>query len=96
MPDYQTALNQVILAQQMFDELPSQVRKEFNNNPTEFVEYCQNTDNYEHLIELGLAEPTQAFIDQQAAAQAAQDTKNDDSNDDKSSSVQNRSFNGDE
>lgn len=86
IPDYQEALNQVILAETMFNEMPSDIRKQFENNPSKFVEFCQNPNNYEQLIQLGLAEPTEAYH-QMKAKQNAQDTKNDKLNDEKPSSA---------
>lgn len=53
--DYQTSLNQIIDAQQMFDDLPAKVRTRFGNNPAAFLEFAQNSDNVDELISLGLA-----------------------------------------
>lgn len=57
VPDYQSALGQVADAQKMFDDLPAKIRKLFNNQPLEFLEFAQNPDNYGQLVELGLAPP---------------------------------------
>lgn len=53
--EYQDALNTVINAQNAFDELPSDVRKKFNNDPGAFFEYATNPDNLDGMVELGLA-----------------------------------------
>lgn len=54
--DYQQAMNTVILAQEQFESLPSQIRKKFNNNPEEFLNYMEENDgNMEKLaLETGL------------------------------------------
>jgi len=60
--DYRTALDQINAANDLFDALPSKVRKEFNNDPAEFVDFAENPENLDTLIEMGLAtkkqEPT--------------------------------------
>lgn len=55
--DYQEALNLVNSANQMFMDLPSSLRKQFDHNPAEFYEFVQNPDNQEQLIKMGLATP---------------------------------------
>lgn len=57
--EYQEALNTVIRAQNAFDELPSHVRKRFDNDPGEFFEFATNPDNHDEMVELGLAERMQ-------------------------------------
>lgn len=52
--DYQTALNVVISAQAAFDSLPSDIRKQFGNNPQEFLEFVNNPDNQAKMADLGL------------------------------------------
>jgi len=54
IPDYREALDQVKKAQQMFDALPATVRKEFDNDPAYFLDFCQNPDNNNKLLEMGL------------------------------------------
>lgn len=56
IPDYMSALNSVIQAQDMFDDLPANVRKRFNNNPAELLEFCSNPDNLSEAIDLGIVE----------------------------------------
>ncbi len=57
---YQESLHQIAEAEQMFMQLPSQVRKEFDNDPVAFVEFASNPANIDKLIELGLANPKPA------------------------------------
>jgi len=53
--DYQTALNAVKAADDVFEALPSALRKRFDNDPQKFVEFCENPDNLKELQDLGLA-----------------------------------------
>lgn len=56
VPDYQESLNRVIFAQEQFNGLSAAVRKRFNNDPGEFLEFASNPENKETLYDLGLAE----------------------------------------
>lgn len=58
--DYQSALNQVIEAEEAFDNLPAKVRSRFKNQPVEFLEFCADEKNYHEMVELGLIEPSQS------------------------------------
>lgn len=51
---YQEAQNKIMLAQDMFDRLPSAIRLKFENDPIKFVEFTQNPDNKAEMQELGL------------------------------------------
>ncbi|AXL15043.1 internal scaffolding protein [Microviridae sp.] len=53
---YHESMNQIITANNMFQELPSQVRKKFHNSPEEFLEYVSDPENVSNLVDLGLAE----------------------------------------
>lgn len=53
--DYQESLNTVIAAQEQFDNLPSEIRKRFGNDPYEFLKFCENKENIEEMRKLGLA-----------------------------------------
>lgn len=55
MPDYHTALNAVISAQEMFMSLPAEVRANFKNDPGEFLEFVDKPENIDKLREWGLA-----------------------------------------
>lgn len=54
--DFQEAMNIVNRAQAAFDSLPSLIRKEFDNNPAMYLDFVQNPDNADRMVELGLAE----------------------------------------
>lgn len=42
-------------AEQSFSKMPSKIRKEFDNNPALFLDFVQNPDNKDKLVEMGLA-----------------------------------------
>lgn len=53
--DFQTSLNQVRAAEELFMTLPSSVRKRFHNQPGEFIEFVSDpVTNAEEMQELGL------------------------------------------
>ncbi len=55
--DFHAAMNLVTEAQQMFDDLPAQVRSDFKNDPAEFLDFVTNPENEDAMIEMGLAAP---------------------------------------
>ena len=54
--DYQTAQNQIILANQAFEKLPAHIRKRFDNNPAELLDFLANPDNAAEALQLGIVE----------------------------------------
>jgi phage internal scaffolding protein len=54
--DFQNAMNLVQDVQEMFMELPSELKRRFNQDPEGFLDYVQNPDNAEEMAELGLRE----------------------------------------
>lgn len=73
--DFQEAMNIVVKAQSTFDQLPSDIRKQFNNNPAEMLDFIQNPDNGPQLVEMGLAqrrpidEPVQVVVTNQSTSE---------------------------
>lgn len=53
--DFQEAMNKVAIAQQSFEGLPSGVRKRFNNDPVEFLQFVHDPQNDQELVKMGLA-----------------------------------------
>ncbi|AXL15307.1 internal scaffolding protein [Microviridae sp.] len=47
-------------ANSMFEELPSSIRKKFDNDPAKFLEFVQDERNQEEMIELGLKKDSRA------------------------------------
>lgn len=73
--DLHQAMNTVARANSMFEDLPSGVRNEFENEPAKFLDFVQNPDNVDRARELGIGLSTeaQAIADQRAAeAEAAE------------------------
>lgn len=52
--DYQSALHMIKRADQMFAELPSEIRKRFNNNPAEYMDFVHDPANLQEGIQLGI------------------------------------------
>ena len=68
--DFQEAMFVVAEANNMFNELPGQVRKQFNNNPGEFLEFVQNPDNSKKMEALGILKGNDG-VDMQGVATSA-------------------------
>lgn len=58
--DYHAALNQVIQAGEMFMSLPASVRREFENDPGLFLDFCEDPENEDAMREMGLLPPKAA------------------------------------
>lgn len=56
-PDFRGALDMMREASAMFASLPAVVRKEFDNDPSTFVDFAQNPENLGKMREWGLASP---------------------------------------
>ncbi len=56
--DFQTSMETVARANEMFADLPSSVRKRFNNDPQELLEFCEDGENRQEAIKLGLLDRT--------------------------------------
>lgn len=60
VPDYRQSIEFIMHAQDQFDQLPAKIRKEFNNNPAELLDFLNDPANKDEAIRLGLIErPTQ-------------------------------------
>ena len=58
--DYQLSLNQVIAAQEAFEQLPSRIRERFGNDPAHLMTFLQDDANREEAIKLGLVPEPEA------------------------------------
>lgn len=58
--DFRTMLDVVRSAQEQFEEVPAQIRKRFDNDPAQFMDFIHNQDNLEEMRKLGLAAPAPA------------------------------------
>lgn len=52
--DFADSMRIITSAQEMFNDLPSEIRTKFHNNPGEFLEFVQNPDNASEMETLGL------------------------------------------
>lgn len=59
--DLADAIDQIEQARDAFQDIPSDIRKKFNNSPSEFFDFASKESNYDELVKLGLA--TQRVID---------------------------------
>lgn len=55
-PTYQDALHVVIEAQKAFNSLPANIRKQFDNDPAQFLAFVDDPANGDALIQMGLRE----------------------------------------
>lgn len=72
-PDYQSALNYVIAAQERFSELPARVRERFGNNAGILLAFLADPANRDEAVQLGLvnAPPVPAPLDPGAPVEPA-------------------------
>ena len=52
--DFQEAQFMITKANSMFEQLPSGIRQKFNNKPAEFMQFANNPDNAQEMVDLGL------------------------------------------
>ena len=52
--DFQEAQFMISKANSMFEQLPSGIRQKFNNKPAEFMQFANNPDNAQEMVDLGL------------------------------------------
>lgn len=52
--DFHSAANAIAQARESFELMPAEVRRRFNNDPGEFVDFCSNPVNREQAVKLGL------------------------------------------
>lgn len=71
--DFHEAMNAIRDAEEMFLELPADLRKKFHNDPGEFVEFTTNPDNRDTMEALGLIQPKKAQPGQQPPPPGDQD-----------------------
>ncbi|AXL14694.1 internal scaffolding protein [Microviridae sp.] len=53
--DYQTSMQAIKAAEAAFMTIPSSVRAKFDNDPAKFLNFVQNEENLEEMVEMGLA-----------------------------------------
>lgn len=56
--DYHSALTTVFEAQKAFDNLPSNIRSRFENDPNQLIAFIEDDANHEEALSLGLLSST--------------------------------------
>lgn len=54
--NYMDHMNKVVEANEMFEALPASIRKRFNNNPGDLIEFVMDSNNRQEAEMLGLIE----------------------------------------
>lgn len=60
--DFQSAMELVAGAQSMFNELPSNIRNRFQNDPAQFLAFTSDEKNRPELAEMGLLAPNASTV----------------------------------
>lgn len=60
--DFQAAMDTIISANEMFDELPSSIRKHFNNDPAQLLDAVNDPARRSECVALGLIQPSIAEV----------------------------------
>ena len=55
-PDFEIAQAIIAAGRSAFETVPAKIREQFHNDPAEWVEFMQNADNREKIIELGFTD----------------------------------------
>lgn len=69
--DFHTAANAIALARESFDELPAEVRRRFENDPGQFVDFVLDEGNRAEAERLGLVHPADLPAEPPVGAQGA-------------------------
>ncbi len=64
--DFSESMRIVTQAQDMFDGLPSSIRNRFANDPAQFLDFVQDTNNEKEMQELGLLPKVVAEVQAEA------------------------------
>jgi phage internal scaffolding protein len=54
--DFQESMNILLKAADAFESVPSDIRKQFDNDPAKFLDFVHNPDNKDQMITWGLME----------------------------------------
>lgn len=75
--DYQAALNLVLEGNQAFNNLASETRKRFDNDPKKLLTFLSDPKNHEEAIKLGIKEHVEEVPVEKAKPAQRQKAKND-------------------
>lgn len=62
--DYREMLDTVRYAQEAFAILPAEMRKRFDNDPSQLLDFVQDPNNYDEGVKLGLLNPREPKTNQ--------------------------------
>lgn len=68
---FHDAMNLVAEANSLFESIPSQIRAEFDNDPSKFIDFMQNPDNREKMEDMGLSSEHLPLSEKEILAQEA-------------------------
>lgn len=68
---FHEAMNIVTRADQMFSDLPAKARVRFGGDPAQFLEFVQDSSNFDEMVVLGLADPKPAPAEAASAGEEA-------------------------
>jgi phage internal scaffolding protein len=54
--DFQESMNAILKAAETFESVPSDIRRQFDNDPAKFMDFVYNPANQDELIKMGLAQ----------------------------------------
>jgi len=60
--DYQSSLNKLMIAQESFNQLPANIRKRFQNDPGQLIDFISKEENRDEAITLGLVKAKEVEI----------------------------------
>lgn len=66
--DYKSAMDAIRAANESFNAMPADVRARFDNDPAQFVDFCNDEKNHAEALKLGLVMPKAASLAQSAPA----------------------------
>ena len=55
--DFHTSMNIITRANSMFEDLPSQIRSRFDNQPSQFLDFVHDESNKQEMLQMGLLNP---------------------------------------
>lgn len=58
--DFQECMNMITEAEESFADLPSNLRKRFNNDPAALIDFMSDESNLDEAVKLGLVEASKA------------------------------------
>lgn len=78
MPDFRSAMDMMASAEKAFMSLPANVRRDFDNDARNFVDFAQDRANLDKMREYGLAPPAEKPEPPKAAPASPEPSKGED------------------